>query len=258
MHQHADGAILAGPALTLVVYEQIRLAVAVQVSDRDRRERNATNAPRVVTDGWLKSAITIAQQSADAAIAAAIALGSGGHGQIQMAVAVQVRDRDRERGIPTTCVVIDSRLESAIAVAQQHAYDAIDAVALALARVNHGQIRMAVAVQVRDRDRKRLIRIRAVANRRLKRAVAIAQQHTHFAKCIAPADATRRIKYLTLVRHGQIRTAVAVHVCDRDGSGVNPTRTVADRRLKGAVAIPQQHTYDTHAAGRVFAPASHD
>src|SRR5580704_8008565 len=94
---------------------------------------------------------------------------------------------------------------------------------------------MAVAVQIRGGYRKGLSHTQAVADRCLEGAVAVPQQHAH--------DHTAAVGCaLAIVSHDQIPMAVAVHVCDRDGSSVNPSRVVTDGRLESTVTVAQEHS----------------
>jgi hypothetical protein len=79
-----------------------------------------------------------------------------------------------------------------------------------------------------------LLRCVCVGDRRLERAVAIAQQHRH------RAGGTE-----ALVSDGEVEIAVAGEVARHDEVWVRP-HCVVDRGLEGAVAVAQEHRDFAH------------
>ena len=124
-----------------VDYSQIRLAVAVEVAERNCLRINTSP----VVDGRLESAVAAPQQHRDAPRNIVI-----GHGQVGFTIGIEVSHRDG-RGVwfhaTWSRVVKDGWLESAIASTDQHCYTLI---------IRHSQIGLAVTVEIAHRDRGRI------------------------------------------------------------------------------------------------------
>jgi hypothetical protein len=89
---------------------------------------------------------------------------------------------------------------------------------------------MTVAIHIRHRNRLGILAAGAVADRRLKRAVAVPQQHAYDTiRAIAAAD--------TLVGHKQIGMAVAIHIRYRNRIGILAAGVVGWRFQKNRAGI---------------------
>src|SRR5207302_2236534 len=113
-----------------------------------------------------KGAIAIPQQHTYLVRAIAV-----GHHEIEMAIAIKVAHR-HGAGSGADGIVAGG-LKSTVALAQQDTYRAI-----LVSTVGHGEIEMAIAIKVAHRQRPGT-GADGVAPSGLKRAIALAQQHTH-------------------------------------------------------------------------------
>src|SRR5215469_8267689 len=94
---------------------------------------------------------------------------------------------------------------------------------------------MTVAIHICHRDGVGIFASRVIADRRPESAISVAQQHTY--------TATRTNAVETPIGHNDVGMAVTIHIRQRDGESIDAARVIADRRLEGAVAVAQQHTY---------------
>ncbi len=199
--EHAD-------AVGRVVHRhQVDRAVVVHVG---RGERVRAGTGRII-DVRGEGAVAVVQQHAHGADVV-------GRGDVGMAVAVQVGQHDGLRG--RAAGVTGRRLERAVAVAHQYAHRVrVD--------VRRDHVLLAVAVQVADGDR-RGVRVGTEHGRRSEGAVALVEQHAEVARAGVGRD--------------DVELAVAVEVAEAHALGRSARAgRVVDVRLKGTVAVAQQH-----------------
>src|SRR5208282_1200383 len=139
-------------------------------------------------------------------------------------------------GIDSTWRIAHGVLECSIPVAEEHAH-------ASRIRVRYYQIRCAIAIHVANRDRRGPHSAGVVDYRRLKRAVAVAEEHAH-----SPGTAASATTDCARVRHQQIGNAIAIHVSDRHEVRAVGTRTEGNSRLEGAVPVAEQQTYHAEAS----------
>jgi hypothetical protein len=163
-------------------HNQIKMPVRIKVPNRNFTVGISTGE---VADRWLERAVAIAQQhtyfpwvvSATGRIHAIV-----GYHQIRVPISIHVGHR-YGIGIAPAGAVTDRSLESAVSVAEQHAYRAgakqIVTGRAALAVVGNHQIQLAVAVHIRNCNRRRHYTSRTVADGSLEPTLAIADQHAH-------------------------------------------------------------------------------
>src|SRR5579872_2731253 len=147
-----------------------------------------------------------------------------------MAVSIQIAGRHTERP-DAADVVSNRRLESAVAVTQQHGHLAVIAIAVAAFNAQN-DIQIAVAIYVSQHDAISVV-IRRVRCRGLERAVPIAEQH---ANRTLGAIAVR-----ALIGDDDVSLAVTVQI-----AGGKPERVLTARRkirasLECAIAVAQQN-----------------